>query len=819
MPSLKDVRGKMVLLDYDKKVGEGLQIPNTKDNTLDEPGLMPKTMDSIAGSNAPVLHFGGNNNYKLYVQNEYDSPTKKNKLQKFSNNLNNSISGKAENAFIYNFLSAYKSDTGVNNLGSRYYSNFLNPLLPKLLDEHKGTSQTGNLILDFMTPQLAKAIYETNDPDYFPQIKLTTTPAQDADLPLTTNEREETICVGCVPKLSDSGITTEALIYNRKGTIAADSSKNIRKILESLSFDFRADEPVKWSLTGAASADFKLDTKSDYSTTAQLNFNSDRSEIGNQSSLKDDYSADLSTTGFIELSNGTVETISGIVARPGGDSELKFAVEAVDRYRNYSISEFDITIEASASSKAHDIDWIRVGLEKDRPVKFDTLALTLGDTERSKLYMTGIYDEGGAIVEKPVNSDETLDTFTAPANGYYYIGLSANNAKSDLNYTLNITPLDGLPHDPDKNIEPTDDFTETIEGSGFLNQDNNYHQFGSIETIGDIDWFGIELEEGTQVDFGFALYSHDPGISENAVIHAIYDNAAKQVGEIHDRSFVSFVAPKSDTYYVAVTSDTENIYEIGATINHTPSETVESHNDNDYSADISTTANLDVRKKINKLESKIDHVADRDWIRVGLEEGKPVDIEIEAKDQSHTVFLNQITDSEGETIKGTGGATEFTAPRTDFYYFEIASVGSKTGKYSVNLVSRSGKQFADKGDIRKIEDDGLIDNSGEEYLQTMPKRYRKRFALEIDDFNVTADHFVISEDFETTESGQSLAKAKGRRKVKKSLSRFDDQFLYDEMKGFLYFNENQSDAGFGDGGLIAIFNGAPELSIDNFKFM
>ena len=101
----------------------------------------------------------------------------------------------------------------------------------------------------------------------------------------------------------------------------------------------------------------------------------------------------------------------------------------------------------------------------------------------------------------------------------------------------------------------------------------------------------------------------------------------------------------------------------------------------------------------------------------------------------------------------------------------------------------------------------------------MPKRYRKRFALEIDDFNVTADHFVISEDFETTESGQSLAKAKGRRKVKKSLSRFDDQLLYDERKGFLYFNENQSDAGFGDGGLIAIFNGAPELSIDNFKFM
>ena len=35
----------------------------------------------------------------------------------------------------------------------------------------------------------------------------------------------------------------------------------------------------------------------------------------------------------------------------------------------------------------------------------------------------------------------------------------------------------------------------------------------------------------------------------------------------------------------------------------------------------------------------------------------------------------------------------------------------------------------------------------------------------------------------------------------------------------LYFNENGSDKGFGDGGIIAILKGAPELTSDNLEFV
>ena len=104
MPTLEHAKGKMVLLDYGTQYGKGLPIPNTEDTNdceliqKDEkkedcvkPNVMPTNMTDIPGTK-----------YKLYVQNNYDSPSLQAKLSKFTNNLNNSISGKAKdaNAFI-----------------------------------------------------------------------------------------------------------------------------------------------------------------------------------------------------------------------------------------------------------------------------------------------------------------------------------------------------------------------------------------------------------------------------------------------------------------------------------------------------------------------------------------------------------------------------------------------------------------------------------------------------------------------------------------------------------------------------------------------
>ena len=45
----------------------------------------------------------------------------------------------------------------------------------------------------------------------------------------------------------------------------------------------------------------------------------------------------------------------------------------------------------------------------------------------------------------------------------------------------------------------------------------------------------------------------------------------------------------------------------------------------------------------------------------------------------------------------------------------------------------------------------------------------------------------------------------------KKASKTNNPFVYDEKKGFLYFNENGKEKGWGDGGLLAILQGKPKL--------
>ena len=55
--------------------------------------------------------------------------------------------------------------------------------------------------------------------------------------------------------------------------------------------------------------------------------------------------------------------------------------------------------------------------------------------------------------------------------------------------------------------------------------------------------------------------------------------------------------------------------------------------------------------------------------------------------------------------------------------------------------------------------------------------------------------------------------------MKKQLAKLDIDFLYDQKKGGLYFNENGADKGFGNGGIIAILKGAPDLTASNLEFI
>ena len=113
-------------------------------------------------------------------------------------------------------------------------------------------------------------------------------------------------------------------------------------------------------------------------------------------------------------------------------------------------------------------------------------------------------------------------------------------------------------------------------------------------------------------------------------------------------------------------------------------------------------------------------------------------------------------------------------------------------------------------DDLKIEQDLIINP---------PKRFKGKNVNKISNFSPLGDVLKINSDGFSVDSSPTFASGKNKKTVKKKLAKQDFDFLYDEKKGGLYFNENGADKGFGEGGIIAILKGAPELTASNLVFI
>ncbi len=97
--------------------------------------------------------------------------------------------------------------------------------------------------------------------------------------------------------------------------------------------------------------------------------------------------------------------------------------------------------------------------------------------------------------------------------------------------------------------------------------------------------------------------------------------------------------------------------------------------------------------------------------------------------------------------------------------------------------------------------------------------YKEQLADKINNFNPSTYNLSIDADCFDIYGSATFADGKNKKIVKKKLSKQDFDFLYDQKKGGLYFNENGADKGFGEGGIIAILKGAPDLTSDNLEFL
>jgi polyhydroxybutyrate depolymerase len=85
--------------------------------------------------------------------------------------------------------------------------------------------------------------------------------------------------------------------------------------------------------------------------------------------------------------------------------------------------------------------------------------------------------------------------------------------------------------------------------------------------------------------------------------------------------------------------------------------------------------------------------------------------------------------------------------------------------------------------------------------------------------NPSVDVLEVDTDSFDVVNPANFAVAANKKMLKRRLAKQDFSFLYNQKKGELFFNENGVDKGFGDGGIIAILKGAPDLTVNNLNFV
>ena len=155
--------------------------------------------------------------------------------------------------------------------------------------------------------------------------------------------------------------------------------------------------------------------------------------------------------------------------------------------------------------------------------------------------------------------------------------------------------------------------------------------------------------------------------------------------------------------------------------------------------------------------------------------------------------------------------SEYTSPKGNKLAV-IEAKGHSPKDFVSSLYLHEGSKLTTEG---KFDGSSLDKNT----KIKRPEKFKAKSVDKITNFNPSTDTLEIDTDSFGIDSSATFASGKNKKVVKKKLAKQDFDFLYDEKKGGLYFNENGADKGFGGGGIIAILKGAPDLASNHLEFI
>ena len=383
-----------------------------------------------------------------------------------------------------------------------------------------------------------------------------------------------------------------------------------------------------------------------------------------------------------------------------------------------------------------DRDWFAVELVAGRTYVIDLRGGPTGDGTLSDPYLGGIHDSGGNLIARTTNDDggegyNSRVTFTATGSGTHYIaagaaGIFSGRGAYEVEVTDTSPPIvapDPDPEDPPvaqeqvqqqeqdeppavtvvpaepETAQAQDEAASVSEGGADLPADSTTtgrvavggSATGNVESVGDRDWFAVELEADKTYRFDLmGLWTGD-GTLYDPVLRGIYDEEGDRIdgttnydGGVGFNSRVYFTPDEGATYYVSASgalSSRGTSYTLAVT-----------EFSDDYAADRTTTGRVVVG---GSATGTIEPAGDRDWFAVELEAGKRYRIDQKGSPTGDTLadpYLRGIYDEDGNRIDRTtdddsGGSSNsrvyFTPDEGATYYVSAGAYRCHVGTYTL----------------------------------------------------------------------------------------------------------------------------------------
>ncbi len=331
------------------------------------------------------------------------------------------------------------------------------------------------------------------------------------------------------------------------------------------------------------------------------------------------------------------------------------------------------TIDASG-----DQDWYQVSLVAGHQYRFDLQGATAGQGSLSDPLLR-LLNGSGSLLATNDDSGGTLDSsivFTASQSGTHF--LSAQAYGSDFGtFTLAVTDLStGAADVPGSAATPS---SVTIGGSAS----------GTIDAIGDDDWYRVTLSAGQQYRFELKGLDSGQGTLSDPVLRLL-DGAGSELAFNDDSgitldSSITFTASQSGTHFLSAQGF------FFATGTFTLSAT--SLGAGEIPGDLSTLSSVAVP---GSLTGTINTIGDEDWYRISLTGGNQYQFDLQGISAGGTLNdpMLRLLDGSGAQLAfndDSGGTLDssitFVAGQTGTYFLSAQGYSDATGTFALSATN------------------------------------------------------------------------------------------------------------------------------------